>query len=55
VKRWATALAGWAARVRGGRMGRTKDSAQKLNSNKKKISFLKLFYKLKINLNSNQI
>jgi hypothetical protein len=27
-------LTGWVARARGGRLGRTEDSAQKLNSNK---------------------
>jgi hypothetical protein len=45
---------GHVGRVRGGRLGRAKNSAQKLISNKKSF-FSNLFYKLQINLNSNQI
>jgi hypothetical protein len=44
MNRWATALAGWAvqaARARGGRLGRAKDTAQKLDSNKKSFFFFK--------------
>jgi hypothetical protein len=59
VNRWAAALASWATQVErtwGGRLGRAEDSAQQLNSNKKMFFFFsKLFYKLQINLNSNQI
>jgi hypothetical protein len=52
ANRWAMQ----AACARGGRLGRAEDSAQKPNSNKKTFFlFLKLFYKLQINLNSNQI
>jgi hypothetical protein len=56
--RWAAAPAGWAmqaTRARGGWLGRAEDSAQKPNSNKKFIFFSNQFYKLQINLNSNQI
>jgi hypothetical protein len=52
------ALAGWAAQAAcawGGWLGRAEDSAQKPNSNKKFIFFSNQFYKLQINLNSNQI
>jgi hypothetical protein len=51
VNRWAAQ----AAHARGGRLGRAEVSAQKPNSNKKTFFFSKLFYKLQINLNSNQI
>jgi hypothetical protein len=50
-------LAGWAAQAAcmlGGCLGRAKDSAQQPVSNKKTF-FSKPFYKLQINLNSNQI
>jgi hypothetical protein len=45
VNHWAVALAGWAAqaaRAWGGRLGRTKDSSQKPNSNKKTFFFFKI-------------
>jgi hypothetical protein len=38
-----------------GRLGRTVDSAQMPILNKKFFSFSNMFYKLQINLNSNQI
>jgi hypothetical protein len=38
-----------------GQLGQAEVSSQKPNSNKKMFSFSKLFYKLQINLNSNQI
>jgi hypothetical protein len=55
VNRWAMAWPAGLRRPRGGRLGHAEDSAQKPNSNKKTFSFSKLFYKLQINLNSNQI
>jgi hypothetical protein len=58
MNRWATARAGWttqAARTRGGRLGQAEDSAQNRIQIRKPFSFSKLFYKLQINLNSNQI
>jgi hypothetical protein len=56
VNSWAVALAGWAAHVRGGRLGHAEDSTQKPNSYKNTFFFFsKQFYKLQINLNSNQI
>jgi hypothetical protein len=56
--RWAVAPTDWATqavRVRRGRLGRAVDSAQKPIFNNKSFSFSNLFYKLSINLNSNQI
>jgi hypothetical protein len=46
VNRWATTLAGWAA---------PKIQPKSQIQIRKHFSFSKLFYKLQINLNSNQI